>query len=160
LLAILPAAHERSTIRSTFSQLDWHVGFATTFPQARAALREQSVGIVLTESQFSDGHSWKDFLDEFQGMQCPPRLIVTAASADSRLWAEVLNLGGYDLLLKPLDPAEVFRVVTLAWLSRKHKPVIEDLLREGVSQQHDLAVMAGALEDAGELVSQVARQIT
>jgi hypothetical protein len=32
------------------------------------------------------------------------------------LWAEVLNLGGYDLLMKPFEEAEVYRVVGLAWL--------------------------------------------
>jgi hypothetical protein len=31
------------------------------------------------------------------------------------LWAEVLNLGGYDVLLKPFDRAEVVRVAGMAW---------------------------------------------
>jgi FixJ family two-component response regulator len=34
--------------------------------------------------------------------------------ADERLWAEVLNLGGYDLLAKPLEGDEVSRVVEMA----------------------------------------------
>ena len=46
-------------------------------------------------------------------------LIVTDRLADERLWAEVLNLGGYDLLLKPFDPEEVLRVVNSAWTSWK-----------------------------------------
>jgi DNA-binding response OmpR family regulator len=29
----------------------------------------------------------------------------------NKLWAEVLNLGGYDVLSKPFDPVEVRRVV-------------------------------------------------
>jgi hypothetical protein len=31
-----------------------------------------------------------------------------------RLWAEALNLGAYDLLMKPLDFMEARRVLTLA----------------------------------------------
>jgi hypothetical protein len=31
------------------------------------------------------------------------------------MWAEVLNLGAYDVLAQPFDPAEVFRVLTAAW---------------------------------------------
>lgn len=35
--------------------------------------------------------------------------------ADESLWAEVLNLGGYDVLPTPLVEDEVTRVVWLAW---------------------------------------------
>ncbi len=34
--------------------------------------------------------------------------------ADGRMWADVLNLGGYDLLMKPLDPVETLRVLGMA----------------------------------------------
>jgi DNA-binding response OmpR family regulator len=49
-----------------------------------------------------------------------PVLIVSSRTADERLWAEVLNLGAYDVLVKPFDPTEVSRVVGLAWLNWKH----------------------------------------
>ncbi len=32
-----------------------------------------------------------------------------------------MNFGGYDLLLKPFEATEVFRVVSTAWLSWKNK---------------------------------------
>jgi hypothetical protein len=41
--------------------------------------------------------------------------------ADESLWAEVLNLGGYDVLPKPLVRDEVKRVVTLAWQNWKNE---------------------------------------
>jgi DNA-binding response OmpR family regulator len=44
---------------------------------------------------------------------------VTSRLADDRLWAEVLNIGGYDVLAKPFVPAEVFRTISLAWLNWK-----------------------------------------
>jgi FixJ family two-component response regulator len=40
---------------------------------------------------------------------------VTSRLADEYLWAEVLNLGGYDVLAKPLDKQEVSRTLNLAW---------------------------------------------
>jgi DNA-binding response OmpR family regulator len=46
--------------------------------------------------------------------EAPPPLIVSSCVADDRLWAEVLNLGGYDLLTKPFLAAEVSRVVRMA----------------------------------------------
>ena len=44
----------------------------------------------------------------------PPPVIVTARFANERLWAEVLNLNGYDVLTKPFDADEVMREITLA----------------------------------------------
>jgi DNA-binding response OmpR family regulator len=41
-------------------------------------------------------------------------LIVCSLLADDRLWAEVLNIGGYDVLMKPFLPIEVTRVVRMA----------------------------------------------
>jgi hypothetical protein len=38
-------------------------------------------------------------------------LIVTAKLADDRLWAEVLNLGGFDVLAQPFYRGEVTRAV-------------------------------------------------
>jgi DNA-binding response OmpR family regulator len=48
-------------------------------------------------------------------MAHPPLLLVVSKHADENLWAEVLNLGGYDVLLKPFERAEVVRVVGMAW---------------------------------------------
>ena len=44
----------------------------------------------------------------------PPMFIVTSRLADDALWAEVLNVGGYDLLLKPFRAEEVIRMVHVA----------------------------------------------
>ena len=48
-------------------------------------------------------------------LENPPKLIVTSRLADAKLWGEVLNLGGFDVLEKPFIPAEVYRVVAEAW---------------------------------------------
>jgi FixJ family two-component response regulator len=42
-------------------------------------------------------------------------VIVTSRLGDDHLWAEVLNLGGYDVLAKPLDGSELFRALSSAW---------------------------------------------
>jgi DNA-binding response OmpR family regulator len=78
--------------------------------------------VVIAESQLPDA-SWKDALAGLSRMAEPPRLIVSSRLADEFLWAEVLNLGGYDVLTKPFDPAEVFRVISLAWLDWKNNGI-------------------------------------
>jgi FixJ family two-component response regulator len=41
-------------------------------------------------------------------------LVVASRNADDALWAEVLNLGGFDLLQKPLDAEGVRHVIEFA----------------------------------------------
>jgi hypothetical protein len=37
------------------------------------------------------------------------------SSADESLWAQVLNLGGFDVLMTPFEPEEVLRITFAAW---------------------------------------------
>ena len=48
-------------------------------------------------------------------MPVSPQVIVADRLADEALWAEVLNLGCYDLLMTPFSSEEVLRVVSMAW---------------------------------------------
>ncbi len=48
-----------------------------------------------------------------------PLIIVACRLADDRIWSEVMNCGGYDVLEKPFHQAELVRVVSMAWLAWK-----------------------------------------
>ena len=48
-------------------------------------------------------------------LPAPPNLILFSRLADESLWAKVLNLGGFDLLMTPFEPEEVLRVSFAAW---------------------------------------------
>jgi len=69
---------------------------------------------VICERDLPDGN-WKDVHNCAESVSNPPLLLVVSRQADENLWAEVLNLGGYDVLMKPFDRAEVTRVVGMAW---------------------------------------------
>jgi DNA-binding response OmpR family regulator len=89
------------------------VRFVHAFRETLTALSPLP-GVVISEGRLSDGHCWKDLLLKLQKMEDPPPLIVADRLADERLWAEVLNLGGYDLLVIPFDAKEVLHVVNTA----------------------------------------------
>lgn len=82
-----------------------------------AALQEAKFGVVVTERDIEGGFCWKDFLRRTHELNPRPRLVVTDPLADDRLWAEVINLGAYDVLVEPFELDEVFRILSLAWLS-------------------------------------------
>jgi DNA-binding response OmpR family regulator len=91
----------------------WGTREVNGYREAIAVIAEQHPDVVLCEASLPDG-SWKDLLEALSRRVNPPYLIVTSRLADEYLWAEVLNLGGYDVLAKPFDPEEVCRVVGLA----------------------------------------------
>jgi DNA-binding response OmpR family regulator len=76
-------------------------------------LERQSVQVVIAESELPNW-SWKKVLNDLRRLAEPPQLIVTSRTADDYLWAEVLNIGGYDVLPQPLERDEVERVVAAA----------------------------------------------
>jgi len=84
-----------------------HVG---SLHQARTKLQQDDYDVILTEATVADG-CWMDVLH--LARECPRELevIVTDPHADARLWAEVLNLGGYDLLAQPFYQPEVRRIL-------------------------------------------------
>jgi DNA-binding response OmpR family regulator len=123
LLAAPECAEERDFLHNLFTDSGWQIHLAQTFEEVLSAVREKRVGVLLSDPLFSDGHGWKDLLDEIQRLEFPPMLVVTDRLANERLWAEVLNLGGYDLLMKPFDPEEVLRVTSSAWTAWKHSRV-------------------------------------
>jgi DNA-binding response OmpR family regulator len=81
--------------------------------QALGYLQDSHISAVLCEALLPDGN-WKDLLAFLENAELPPSLVVTSKVADESLWAEVLNLGGYDVLAQPFDNEEVHRVVRSA----------------------------------------------
>jgi len=81
--------------------------------QALGHLTDSRISVVICEALLPDGN-WKDLLARMASAQASPVLVVTSKVADESLWAEVLNLGGYDVLAQPFDREEVARVVRSA----------------------------------------------
>ena len=88
----------------------WQVSAVATRRSAIERLHASAVSVVVCESVLEDG-TWKDILEHNHACSYGPPLIVTSRLADEYLWAEVLNLGGYDVLPKPFNDREVRHVL-------------------------------------------------
>jgi DNA-binding response OmpR family regulator len=107
----------------------WQIAKAGTCKEAIARLSRKHIPVVVCECNLPDG-SWRDILNHMIELADPPVLIVTSRLADERLWAEVLNLGGFDVLPKPFRESEVKYAVTAA-CRQKHTSVLRQAI--GVS---------------------------
>jgi len=114
VLAISPFETDHSLLQDIFSHSKWQIHGVRCRREAGALLSENPVSVVVCEKDLPDG-TWKEVLEDVGTLEVPPLLIVTSQSADDHLWAEVLNLGGYDVLMKPFDFTEVVSVISLAW---------------------------------------------
>lgn len=86
---------------------------AFTCRDALQNLKDHPACAIVSETALPDG-DWRDLLAHLRGFRTPPYLIVTSRTAGERLWAEVPDAGGYDVLAKLFDRNEVVRVVVSA----------------------------------------------
>ena len=85
--------------------------------EARTAIRWHDPKIVVCEAQVRERGNWQELLEEARAAES--LMLVVLRHADERLWAEVLNLGGFDVLTLPFDRDELRRVLSSAL---RHSP--------------------------------------
>jgi DNA-binding response OmpR family regulator len=105
---------DRLRLREILSQKNWKVHEASDCREALALLQDKRIPVILCEDDQIDG-AWDGLLNAAARLPAPPNLIVFSRLADASLWAKVLNLGGFDLLMTPFEPEEVLRVTFAAW---------------------------------------------
>jgi len=119
ILSISPNSGDHAILGRVLEGLACEISTAANCRQAAAQLSRERISVVFSESLLEDG-TWKRVLDLIQKCSNPPLLIVTSLQADEHLWAEVLNIGGYDVVAKPLNPREVRHILTTASLWLMH----------------------------------------
>lgn len=123
-LAVLADAQDRRSIRAIFEASGWGVQFAKEADEIRGVLDSGSVPVLIMDDD-PGVPSWRHYLNSPCSIDpcARQKLIVVSRLADEHLWAEVLHLGGYELLAKPLDPEQVVRAVGAA-LAEEPLPVL------------------------------------
>jgi DNA-binding response OmpR family regulator len=110
LLAVSSSAADVLLLQSILSYHRWQFETVPTCQDAVSTVRRLRPRVVLCEETLSDGN-WRNLLQALDIEGRGTRLIVASRRADDALWAEVLNLGGWDVLMEPFDLDEVQRVI-------------------------------------------------
>ena len=117
ILSVSAALEDHEAVRHSASGLPCLIQTAKNCHSAFQTLENGRISIVVCERDLPDG-TWRDVLEHLGSSPERPFLIVTSRLADGWLWAEVLNLGGYDVLAKPFDAKETRHVLETACLGR------------------------------------------
>ena len=111
----------RDSLRRILQHSRWTLLECETCSEATAILRNARASVVICEATLAD-RTWADVFECCNRLPVPPPMIVCSRLADDRLWTEVLNRGGYNLLDEPFQDKEVYRLVSLAWRHWKDLP--------------------------------------
>lgn len=113
VLHVSPSRRDSRSLYGIFRSAGWNLHSVPTILDALLYLYRATPAVVIAECDLPDG-KWHIFVEYFADAPSPPRLVVSSRLADDRLWAEVVNLGGFDVLRTPFDTLEVRHVVTNA----------------------------------------------
>jgi CheY-like chemotaxis protein len=115
LLSVSPVPADHDELRQALQPGEWTICKAHTLSTALAIFVKKRFPVVVCESDLGQD-SWREMLTQIAAVgSSPPFFIVTSRLADERLWVEGLNVGAYDVLVKPFDVAELKRVLDAAW---------------------------------------------
>ena len=104
---------DQQVLHDVLRNLGWTVFEAEDAGYALSYLRRNPVHVVIADAGIPQ-RNWKEILESVGSLKPAPLLIVTSRTADDHLWAEVLNMGGFDVLAQPFDRVEVERVLASA----------------------------------------------
>jgi DNA-binding response OmpR family regulator len=104
---------DRLLVHDIFHVHGWRLFEARDRRHSLECLARNPVQVVIAESELPCWN-WKRILSDLRRLSPSPQLVVTSRTADDYLWAEVLNVGGFDVLPQPLERDEVERVVASA----------------------------------------------
>jgi DNA-binding NtrC family response regulator len=115
LLAVSNEPEDPDTLAKILGDAKCKIRTARGCREALKALAEEWPSVIACDRELPDG-TWRDLMSLLHAVKAaPPPLVVMSRHADERLWAEVLNLGGYDVIAKPFDTFEVSRVMNMAY---------------------------------------------
>ena len=110
ILFISGRAEDARRLSGMLHALPLQLEHVPSLRQARSRLDHQEYEVILTEAALPDGR-WQDVLHLVRECPYETEVIVTDRQADACFWAEVLNLGAYDLLAQPFYEPEVRRIL-------------------------------------------------
>ncbi len=110
VLFVSPHREDAAALSRIVGSLSVPFKHVADLAQARTEIQNGVYAVILTEAILPDG-TWLDVLDMTRGVPPGAEVIVTDAGTDTRFWAEVLNMGAYDLIARPFSAGEVQRII-------------------------------------------------
>ena len=110
ILFVSPHREDATVVSRMLGPLSVSIECVADVKQARVKMQSGTYEVILSAAHLPDG-TWLDVLDVARRVAPHAEVIVTDRDADTRFWAEALNLGAYDLIAQPFASGEVQRIL-------------------------------------------------
>jgi DNA-binding NtrC family response regulator len=108
---LVMAQERRSTLVNTLETCGFDVLPACDCNEARRMLETQPlVQVVVTDARLHDG-DWRRVFEIVERGRRKIEVVVCSCLGEPKLWLDVLEEGGYDVLVEPFEHEEVQRIV-------------------------------------------------
>ena len=120
VLLVSAIDEDRLQLAQILGSVLWQVDRVSTCHEAEQEIRRTRPPIVITDVGLLDG-DWTCVHQVTKSVKPQAHLIILSNRSDSRLWFEARQSGAHDVLVKPLQDAEVQSMLTAAredWAAR------------------------------------------
>jgi DNA-binding NtrC family response regulator len=106
-------------LERAISRAEWNVLHMRTYEEALATMVSVLVPVIVCDENAAGGH-WKEVIKSIISSPHPAPVLVASKSHDWRLWVDIIDSGGFDLISKPFDGATAGEKLELAFGHWKH----------------------------------------
>ena len=110
ILVLSMSLEDRFVLERLGKQHDWELQF-TSSPREGVRLASQSHFELILCDRNQPGYPWREVMDRLAA--CSPRscILLVSPVSDDNLWRDVLQRGGYDVLIRPLREESALHAV-------------------------------------------------
>ena len=110
VVAVLAGEHDRELLSQIATQANWSLQMPRTFRGAIQIVSQNPAAVII-----GDQPDWRAALETLRINSPNSRIILTASETDDKLWLEVLDRGGFDVVTRPFHPRRLLETIGRAW---------------------------------------------
>lgn len=113
VLVIMPNPLDRAAFAGIGAHAHWDVRMASTCDSAGEILKHHPADVIVCDRDVKPA-GWREAMELLSAQSPRSRFILSTPANDDRLWLEVIERGGCDVLTTPLHQDRVIRAVNQA----------------------------------------------
>jgi DNA-binding NtrC family response regulator len=141
LVVVSTRKEDRDNLESILADSAWQLFTVDTLGEAYSALRNAKTPIVICDAAI-DGSRWSATIRSFSRARPGAYVIFLADDDRESVYQEIVRHGGFDVLTRPFQKEDVFRVLLFAYSHCRGTWLAAPIRRCRVYTQHDLGVNA------------------
>lgn len=114
ILAVFPFQADRKALETIAKSDGRQVDFSPTLDGAVELLNQGKRPIVILDRDLPSS-DWRQALVSLTKAAPASVILLASSTAEDSLWEEVVERGGYEILQKPFEPAQVSQTFDFAW---------------------------------------------